>query len=90
MKTIAVSSYRREGNDCLLEDTIEIVVDDCDTFIRHTHKVRGGWTENIRDVKEIFLEQDAGQIQDAVDKYLKENFLYEHIKLDLGDYENEN
>jgi hypothetical protein len=84
MKILAYDNYSREGNDCWLDDTIEIVEDDLDIILRHTEKYSGGWTGKGREVFEMIIKGDTiSEMRDKVCRYLEDEGLRKHI--DLGD-----
>lgn len=56
MKTLATKTMERQGNDCWLKDVFEIILDDGEYILRHTHKYTG-WS-NGRNTYEISLGDD--------------------------------
>jgi hypothetical protein len=71
MKTLATKTIERQGNDCWLTDTFEIVLDDYEYILRHTSKYTG-W-QNGRDVHEVNLGSDILVTYSKLYEYIKTN-----------------
>ena len=73
-------NYNREGNDCFLWDKIEILREDGDIVLRHTHKEKGSWFEPVLWTKNIILYSfSADSILSKVNDYLSMNLLEDYI-----------
>lgn len=73
-------NYNREGNDCFLWDKIEILREDGDIVLRHTHKEKGSWFEPVLWTKNTILYSfGAVSICEKVNDYLSKNLLDDNI-----------
>ena len=77
---LITKNYNREGNDCFLWDKIEILREDGDIVLRHTHKEKGSWFEPVLWTKNLILYSFSPDgICSKANDYLAMNLLDENI-----------
>lgn len=73
-------NHNREGNDCFLWDKVEILREDGDIVLRHTHKEKGSWFEPVLWTKNLILYSfSPDDICSKANDYLAMNLLDENI-----------
>jgi len=84
-----VKNYNRDGNECFLWDKIEILREDGDIVIRHTHKAKGSWFNTEIDTKNIILKSMTRQgVWSEIQEYLEREDLIDYITVTYDEIDN--
>ncbi len=87
MSDTLVQNYNRQGNDCNLYDKVEIIREDGDIVIRHTHKASGWFGKDINTENKILRSMNANGIWIEVKQYLISHNLIDYIDFPLFEIE---
>lgn len=81
------NEHQHYGNDSIILDTISLVCEGWNTYIRYSHFARGSWFDPVHESASIEVDtNDIPQSQQKLDEFLKDKCLLEELRFNIADY----